>query len=128
MEYSIFCKLYICDLLKLDYICNELELKYPMPSTDDLITELEQVVEKLLQEKRKLSSDLEQIKSANKVLQSHLDQHVKDIKDLQNKNKEMKVVSGLNGSIEHKRLMKHKLNSLIKEVDLCIAEVKNKTI
>lgn len=99
-----------------------------MPSTDDLITELEQVVEKLLQEKRKLSSDLEQIKSANKVLQSHLDQHVKDIKDLQNKNKEMKVVSGLNGSIEHKRLMKHKLNSLIKEVDLCIAEVKNKTI
>lgn len=128
MEYSIFCKLYICDLLKLDYICNELELKYPMPSTDDLITELEQVVEKLLQEKRKLSSDLEQIKSVNKVLQSHLDQHVKDIKDLQNKNKEMKVVSGLNGSIEHKRLMKHKLNSLIKEVDLCIAEVKNKTI
>lgn len=128
MESSIFCKLYICDLLKLEYICNELELKYPMPSTDDLITELEQVVEKLLQEKRKLSSDLEQIKSANKVLQSHLDQHVKDIKDLQNKNKEMKVVSGLNGSIEHKRLMKHKLNSLIKEVDLCIAEVKNKTI
>lgn len=99
-----------------------------MFSTDELITELEGVIERVLQDRNRLVSELNQLKNEKSELLSQLNHAVKDIKVLENKNKEMKVVSGLNGNVEHKRLMKHKLNSLIKEVDLCIAEVKKKSI
>ncbi len=99
-----------------------------MISTDDLITELEDVIRKLLIDKKKAEANLEDLKNERNDLQKQLDQSLKEIKILENKNKEMKIVSGLSGNTEHRRLMKHKLNSLIKEVDLCIAEVKKKSI
>ncbi|MDG4946902.1 hypothetical protein NMK71_10780 [Weeksellaceae bacterium KMM 9713] len=99
-----------------------------MISTDDLITELEDVIRKLLLDKKKTEASLEELKNERNDLQKQLDQSLKEIKILENKNKEMKIVSGLSGNSEHRRLMKHKLNSLIKEVDLCIAEVKKKSI
>jgi chromosome segregation ATPase len=98
-----------------------------MFSTNDLITELEDVIAKLLLEKKKITSELHQIEKERDELQKKFDQSLKEIKVLENKNKEIKIVSGLTGNSEHKRLMKHKLNSLIKEVDLCIADVKKKS-
>lgn len=99
-----------------------------MISTDDLITELEDVIRKLLIEKKKAEANFEDLKNERNDLQKQLDQSLKEIKILENKNKEMRIVSGLSGNTEHRRLMKHKLNSLIKEVDFCIAEVKKKSI
>ncbi len=99
-----------------------------MISTDDLITELENAIRKLLIDKKKAEAILEDLKDERNELQKQLDQSLKEIKILENKNKEMRIVSGLSGNSEHRRLMKHKLNSLIKEVDLCIAEVKKKSI
>lgn len=99
-----------------------------MVSTNDLITELENVIQQLLLEQKKLKNQLHQANSEQTELQQQLDLSLKEIKILENKNKEMKIVSGLAGNSEHKRLMKHKLNSLIKEVDLCIAEIKKQSI
>jgi len=45
---------------------------------------------------------------------------------LKNENEQLKVANALLGDEEHRRLMKLRVNKLIKELDVCIAQVKNK--
>ena len=99
-----------------------------MFSTEYLMNELDAGVQKILEKLKKEKAENQHLRNEIIELQNELNSTKKNIKALENKNKEIKVVSGLAGNVEHKRLMKHKLNSLIKEIDLCIAEVKQKSI
>lgn len=99
-----------------------------MISLNDLFVSLEEVTHKLLIKLNKKNEKIIELEKEVSELKKQLNDSKKELKVLENKYKEIKVVSGLSGNAEHKRLMKHKLNSLIKEVDLCIAEVKNKSL
>lgn len=44
---------------------------------------------------------------------------------LKDENDRLKVANALLGNEEHRRLMKLRVNKLIKELDVCIAQVKN---
>ena len=39
--------------------------------------------------------------------------------------KKMKLTSAISGNPDHNRLMKSHINRLIKEIDVCIAELRN---
>lgn len=99
-----------------------------MVSLNDLFIDLEKVVQQLLVKLNSKNKRVLELEKEVIELKEELSTSKKELKVLENKYKEIKVVSGLSGNAEHKRLMKHKLNSLIKEVDLCIAEVKNKSL
>ncbi|MDO5656583.1 MAG: hypothetical protein Q4G27_10625 [Flavobacteriaceae bacterium] len=99
-----------------------------MTSTDGLIKELDDKVLRLLTALQKAEKENLVLRKDIDQLEADLDSSKKELKALENKNKEIRVASALAGSAEHKRLMKHKLNSLVKEIDLCIAEVKKKSI
>lgn len=99
-----------------------------MVSTEDLFVELEGVIRQLTNALQQSRNEVIELKRELNELKSQLDDTQKNLKVLEHKNKEIKVVSGLSGNAEHKRLMKLKLNSLIKEVDLCIAEIKKQSL
>lgn len=40
-------------------------------------------------------------------------------------NKELKLYSAISGNAEHNRLMKNHINRLVKEIDMCVAELQN---
>lgn len=44
---------------------------------------------------------------------------------LEEENKNIKLYSSIAGNSEHNRLMKNHINRLVKEVDLCIAQLQN---
>ena len=99
-----------------------------MASIDDLLNELENKMLQISNKLQRISRENEMLRNEIAQLETDLESSKKEVKALEHKNKEIKVVSGLAGNAEHKRLMKHKLNSLVKEIDLCIAEVKKKSI
>lgn len=99
-----------------------------MTAVDDLLFELEQKIANQSNKLQRYIKENQILQNEIQKLENDLETSIKEIKTLENKNKEIKVVSGLAGNAEHKRLMKHKLNGLVKEIDLCIAEVKRKSI
>ena len=99
-----------------------------MAAIDDLLDRLEEEVVNLTVKLQQIRKENEKLRAEITELETGLETSKKEIKALEHKNKEIKVVSGLSGNAEHKRLMKHKLNSLVKEIDLCIAEVNKKSI
>lgn len=99
-----------------------------MASTDDLLNSLDRALHSVFAELEKSRNLNKKLSGEIQVLESELEESQKTVKALENKNKEIKVASALSGSTEHKRLMKHKLNSLVKDIDLCIAGVKKRSI
>lgn len=85
--------------------------------------ELESEVSRLLISYQKQKMQLVKLKEENERLEESIHQHQAKIQELQNINKQLKVAGALGGNPKHRRLMKFKLNQLIKEVDYCIAEV-----
>lgn len=67
----------------------------------------------LIQEK---TEDIKELKS---IISSLSDK----IKELNDKNKNLKLASALRGDSEHSQLMKVRLNKLIHEVDICMKQV-----
>ena len=46
-------------------------------------------------------------------------------KVLEEEHKNIKLYSAISGNTEHNRLMKNHINRLVKEIDLCIAQLQN---
>jgi uncharacterized coiled-coil DUF342 family protein len=65
---------------------------------------------------QELSDELIQFKDNN-------DKQLKTIGDLQNQLESLKTVNAILGSDENKRETKLKINSLIREIDYCIAQL-----
>ncbi|MGX9986887.1 hypothetical protein G6R40_14100 [Chryseobacterium sp. POL2] len=58
-------------------------------------------------------------------LQNEFDEEKKKNRVLAEQQKDLKLYSAISGNAEHNKLMKTHLNKLIKEVDFCIAELRN---
>ena len=78
----------------------------------------------------KLNQKLVQLEKKNQELQQLLDKsavvdakHNKEIAQLQSQLDNLKMVNSLLGSDENKRETKLKINSLIREIDYCIAQL-----
>ena len=65
---------------------------------------------------QELSDELTQFKENNK-------KQLKNIGDLQNQLESLKTVNAILGSDDNKRETKLKINSLIREIDYCIAQL-----
>ncbi len=94
-------------------------LQVQMDSLKTKIHNLATKCEELKEEKEQMQS---KISSKEEERKKYLEQ----IQNLEEENKKLKIVSAISGNQEYKKLMKLKLNKLIKEVDLCIVEAKSK--
>lgn len=99
-----------------------------MNSTQNLISELNKLIDDLLKKNELLQKENTTLQAMLRENEEALVQTRVLAKSLENKNKELKIASGLHGSTEHRRLMKMQINRLMKEVDLCIAELKQQTL
>ena len=89
----------------------------------DLINVLEKRLQNLFQKTNNLEQEILDLK--HELNQSKLKLNVKnqEIDDLNNQYKALKITSSLLGSDENKRDTKLKINSLIREIDYCIAQL-----
>lgn len=90
--------------------------------------ELEEAVELLLKREKHWAKVNKELQEEVKTLQLELTKLSTHKREVENKNKQLKVARALDGDLEHRRVMKFKLNQLIKEVDKCITEVKQSSI
>ncbi len=96
---------------------------------ESLQTQMQALKTKLLslvEQSKLLEEEQNRLKDKIKKAENEERMYLKQIQKLEEENKKLKVVSAISGNQEYKKLMKLKLNKLIKEVDLCIAEVKTK--
>lgn len=95
-----------------------------MMKYEERFSELERQVTFLLKTKKRLEKEVEEKQSEiesllkERVLLRNKNQTLEDI------NNKLKIANALQGNTEHRRLMKLKINQLIKEIDLCMAAVK----
>jgi len=69
-------------------------------------------------EKKTLEEEVEALKQNLKASRA-------EVLKLNDEAEKLKVANAMLGDIEHRRLMKLRVNKLIKELDVCIAQVKN---
>lgn len=67
-------------------------------------------------------SDLEE---KYNLLKDKYDEAQKRKQELIEEQKQIKLISAISGNPDHNRLMKNHINRLIKEIDACIAHLKN---
>ncbi|QAR31421.1 hypothetical protein EQP59_08750 [Ornithobacterium rhinotracheale] len=84
---------------------------------------LENAVQNLLRKYKDLKSENAELLRKNEQLTQKLNEEWAKNQELIYINKNLKIASALEGNPEHKKLMKLKINQLIKEVDLCMAEI-----
>ena len=85
---------------------------------------LESKVLNLLENYQKIKEELNILNDENTRLKNKLrDSQVHNL-TLMDEIKRLKVVNAMSGNQEYKKMMKLKMNKLIKEVDSCIAQIK----
>lgn len=89
-----------------------------------------EVVESLGNRIKKVLDSQEKLKQDNKALLAEVDalkqknaQYEKEISNWQEENQSLKQVNSILGSDQYKRETKLKINALIREIDLCIAQL-----
>ena len=85
---------------------------------------LESTVLDLLENYQNIKQEIAKLEEENVRLKNKLrDSQVHNLQ-LMEEVKRLKVVNGMSGNQEYKKMMKLKMNKLIKEVDSCIAQIK----
>ena len=94
------------------------------------MSEIEGIVKSLENRLQQLFNKMESIEESNQDLKIKLknseeiiENQADQIKDLKNNFESIKITNSLLGSDEYKRDTKLKINSLIKEIDYCIAQL-----
>lgn len=82
---------------------------------------LHQLVDAHRNTKKQNLTQTEEIEALKEKLK---ETRVENIK-LKDDNERLKVANAMLGDAEHRRLMKLRVNKLIKELDICIAQIKN---
>lgn len=89
-----------------------------------------EVVESLGNRIKKVLDSQEKLKQDNKALLAEVDalkqknaQYEKEISNWQEENQSLKQANSILGSDQYKRETKLKINALIREIDLCIAQL-----
>jgi phage shock protein A len=94
-----------------------------MSEIAEIIDTLEESLKKLLQKmaflEQKISTLDKELSNASVIINNQSDQ----IEVLQKQNETLKIAKSLLGSEDNKRDTKLKINSLIREIDYCIAQL-----
>lgn len=94
-----------------------------MNDFDASLQQLEQKVVELLNRLKEKHAELQRVQSQYQSLESKIEGLEKQNTNLRQENKTLKVANSLLGSKESKQVAKTKINSLIKEVEMCIAHL-----
>ena len=70
-------------------------------------------------------NEAESAKQDAYALKAKYEEEVMKNEELIEEQKKMKLTSAISGNPDHNRLMKSHINRLIKEIDVCIAELRN---
>ncbi|MRJ08285.1 hypothetical protein EDL99_05235 [Ornithobacterium rhinotracheale] len=89
---------------------------------------LENAIYAMIRKNKELQEDNAELSRQNEQLKLKLNEEWAKNQELVHINENLKIASALGGNPEHKKLMKLKINRLIKEVDLCMAEVNKKSL
>ena len=91
-----------------------------MESTKKLYKTLEDKILLLLRVNKKTKDQIVDLEVEMSVLKQKLAEQRTINEELKDKNEALKVANAVGGNKEHRRLMKNKVNSLVKEIDKCI--------
>ncbi len=79
---------------------------------------------KLIEQNQTLKDENTKLKDLVGVQKENNKECTEQVHRLEEENNKLKVVSALSGNEEYRKLMKLQLNKLIKEIDLCLVELK----
>ncbi len=86
---------------------------------------LEQKLYRLVGAYKNIKKERESLKEEVESLKESLKSSRTEVLKWKDENERLKVANAMLGDEEHRRLMKLRVNKLIKELDVCIAQVKN---
>lgn len=86
---------------------------------------LEQKLYQLVGAYKNIKKERESLKEEVEALKENLKSSRTEVLKWKDENERLKVANAMLGDEEHRRLMKLRVNKLIKELDVCIAQVKN---
>lgn len=86
---------------------------------------LEKAVKALMQKNEALKNKVFELERERELTKCDIEKMFVENQELKNISNQLKIANALDGNPEHRKLMKLKINQLIKEVDLCMAEIKN---
>ncbi|MEC4114361.1 hypothetical protein [Myroides pelagicus] len=92
-----------------------------MSELTNIISSLEVKFAKLVQRLNKLEAENKQLKDRLEQANEEIEYNEKQLDDIYKKYESLQLANSLLGSEENKRDMKLKINSLIREIDQCIA-------
>jgi len=72
-----------------------------------------------------LSEKMSELSTEHQELRLKYEEEQKKSRVLAEEQKNIKLYSAISGNPEHNRLMKNHINRLVKEIDLCIAQLQN---
>ncbi|TDL99163.1 MAG: hypothetical protein C4K58_07730 [Flavobacteriaceae bacterium] len=90
----------------------------------ELFDRLKRKIQRKLDEFQTLSQENIQLRHKVELLDQKLEESLRREFSLREENKRLKVVQAMVGDTEQKKLMKLKMNKLIKEIDYCIESLK----
>jgi chromosome segregation ATPase len=94
-----------------------------MSGLSEIVDSLESKLEKLAQKLEKLQKHNQELENEVSRSASAINRQSGEIALLKQQNESLKMASSLLGSDENKRETKLKINSLIREIDYCIAQL-----
>ena len=81
---------------------------------------------KINKDYKDLLEEYEELGKKYDLLKVKYDETQQKNQELVEEQKQIKLISAISGNPDHNRLMKNHINRLIKEIDACIAHLKNK--
>lgn len=96
-----------------------------MNQNESNFIKLEQKLYQLVDAYRNIKKKNATLEEEIETLKQSLKESRTEVMRLKDENDRLKVANALLGNEEHRRLMKLRVNKLIKELDVCIAQVKN---
>ncbi len=96
-----------------------------MNQNESNFIKLEQKLYQLVGAYKDIKKEKESLEEEVGALKENLKLSRSEVLKLKDDNDRLKVANAMLGDEEHRRLMKLRVNKLIKELDVCIAQVKN---
>src|SRR5690606_2664067 len=101
------------------------KFSYLMDQNESNFIKLEQKLYQLVDAYRNIKKEKETLEQEVDALKQNLKLSRTEMLKLKDDSDRLKVANAMLGDEEHRRLMKLRVNKLIKELDVCIAQVKN---
>ena len=80
---------------------------------------------KINKDYKELSKEYEDLQKKYDLLKGKYEKEQRENQELKEEQKKIKLFSAISGNPDHNRLMKNHINKLIKEIDACIAYLRN---